>query len=340
MAFITLIAGAQSGGEDLYLYGNSDMIAIVPDFPSAWTINYGYEFIYWQSDDGSIYYAGEHIFVFDGTFTAIYRKKDDIDYDDPEEETGIPVQGWWRLNDVLEPKYDENGEIIAISESVSFRVHKSSKNYTGIYCGDPAWLTYQYITSDGVITTEYACDGGWVSDNYQYIDFGSESQRVSEVFHDWLTTNGEQITSIDAPVIEISGEKLKISYIPFATSYDVYLNGVFAYKTLLNETDLFLSAGTYAITVKAKHEEAGFESDFSNSVEYISTYIAVKITTADGVTLATEKKYCPHNVRVALDETFKAEISDDYDAKLEAIDTMLESLHIHAQSLINGGDQS
>lgn len=183
-------------------------------------------------------------------------------------------------------------------------------------------VTAYQIMSDGT--------GGWTDDSYRYIDI-PETQSVEGPFYTVFTAvagSGYFLYGTyrgwETPTFSRTATNYDLSF--FSNGYDfVRLN----IGTIVTETVQYVRSDTGYMTVYSSSTWASGFRDITVTVPYVSavassgflnaydrvyesepepTTIDVSMTSADGVTLATEGKYCPLNVKVAPDSASKANL--------------------------------
>lgn len=171
--------------------------------------------------------------------------------------------------------------------------------------------------------------GAWADNNYRYVEF--PQQQISS---DFLSVFGNFASSSsflygtyrgwETPTFSRTATNYDLSF--FSNGYDfVRLN----IGTIVTETVQYVRSDTGYMTVYSSSTWASGFRDITVTVPYVSavassgflnaydrvyesepepTTIDVSMTSADGVTLATEGKYCPLNVKVAPDSASKANL--------------------------------
>lgn len=231
------------------------------------------------------------------------------------------INGLWKFKNIIALPLNYN-----FYQDISFE--SNGERYTNIS------NDFSYLYYDSECVNE---GGAWTDKEHQYINFGAAKQTINFDFFNWFVENAEAVTALETPIVSVSGDILKIESVPLAKSYEVYINGLYQFDVKAGEMELFLTAGAYSITVKAKNDDLRLESDLCSGVEYISKRIVKKITSLDGITLATEKKYCENNIKIILDDVLKDEITGNVAAALADTETALDRI-IALQNSYIGGD--
>lgn len=187
-------------------------------------------------------------------------------------------------------------------------------------------FTIQFIKQDGSLVP--ACLGGaWVNSNYRYIDI-PEQQNVASPFYTAFTA----ITTADTFIygsyygrhevgFSRAGISFALDFVSNGTSFtSVNCTGIVAAQiSYVGSSSMTVYSGASwdesyrsltVLTPSTANSEASW-ADFYDRVYEVDpepTTIDVSMTSADGVTLATEGKYCPLNVKVAPDSASKANL--------------------------------
>lgn len=188
-------------------------------------------------------------------------------------------------------------------------------------------ITISFVESSSFAFTVYYSPIGWADNNYRYIDI-PELQTVASPFYTVFTA----VTTADPFLygtyrgrtevgFSRNGISFALAFVSNGTSFtSVNCTGIVAAQiSYVGSSSMTVYSGASwdesyrsltVLTPSTANSEASW-ADFYDRVYEVDpepTTIDVSMTSADGVTLATEGKYCPLNVKVAPDSASKANL--------------------------------